>query len=425
MEGGTLAREIDDIAKRKKYKQNQYGDRKSRKDDYTGERVFSGNTEKAIKKHPIDKISDTDHVTPIKVVQSRYKGLSDDQQRIIANSEHNYAITNSKLNRSKGGLENHEYLMRQTLKGENPGLKTSAKMLEKEAESRIAMRVQATAMYTENVVHKISDTDFAMKAKGINQAGKEEAVNSAIFASALSVTTNAVSVVKGEKDCKEAVKDTVKDTVTAAAAGYATGAPMKQIALEHTEASILVNGSVQIAKQVMSLASGEITTDEFIAKTAETAAYITAGYIGKCVGGAIGEVLIPIPVVGAYIGQYVGEVVTTLICSNLIDTIRFSKEFEKRNSQVIALYKRAEHEIRASQNTLKYIINKENGNLVKNVSDGLQDILDGIKNNSYDSIYGGIINIGNEFGMTENDFKKDLITKDNIFSGSDETIILE
>ena len=37
MEGGILAREIDDIAKRKKYKQNQYGDRKSRKDDYTGE----------------------------------------------------------------------------------------------------------------------------------------------------------------------------------------------------------------------------------------------------------------------------------------------------------------------------------------------------------------------------------------------------
>ena len=77
------------------------------------------------------------------------------------------------------------------------------------------------------------------------------------------------------------------------------------------------------------------------------------------------------------------------------------------------------------KNTLKYIINKENGNLVKNVSDGLQDILDGIKNNSYDSIQGGIISIGNEFGMTENDFKKDLITKDNIFSGSDETIILE
>ena len=144
MEGGTLAREIDDIAKRKKYKQNQYGDRKSRKDDYTGERVFSGNTKKAIKKHPIDKISDTDHVTPIKVVQSRYKGLSDDQQRIIANSEHNYAITNSKLNRSKGGLENHEYLMRQTLKGENPGLKTSAKMLEKEAESRMDTRIYAS-----------------------------------------------------------------------------------------------------------------------------------------------------------------------------------------------------------------------------------------------------------------------------------------
>ena len=154
-------------------------------------------------------------------------------------------------------------------------------------------------------------------------------------------------------------------------------------------------------------------------------AYITAGYIGKCVGGAIGEVLIPIPVVGAYIGQYVGEVVTTLICSNLIDTIRFSKEFEKRNSQVIALYKRAEHEIRASQNTLKclkgILLQNVNGKIIPNC------VAIAVAQFHGDGIVpgGGIISIGNEFGMTENDFKKDLITKDNIFSGSDETIILE
>ena len=83
MEGGTLAREIDDIAKRKKYKQNQYGDRKSRKDDYTGERVFSGNTKKAIKKHPIDKISDTDHVTPSKAGIKGFRMISRELLQIV------------------------------------------------------------------------------------------------------------------------------------------------------------------------------------------------------------------------------------------------------------------------------------------------------------------------------------------------------
>lgn len=425
MEVIKLSREIDNIVKRNKYKEEKFGDKKSRKDDYTGERIFNGNSKDSIKKHSVDKVSDTDHITPIKTVQNRYKGLTKEQQRTLANNEHNYAITNAKLNRSKGGLENHEFLMRQHLKGEKQNLKTSAKMLEKEAESRVVMRTQATVMYTENVVHKICDIDVKEKINSINQAGKEEAINSAIFASAISVTTNAISVIRGEKDCQDAINNTLKDIVTATAVGYMTGAAMKQMALEHTEASLFVNGSIQIAKQLVSLASGEITTDDFLTKTAETTAYISAGYIGKCIGGSIGEILIPIPVIGAYIGQYIGEVVTTLVCSEIINTIRFSKEFEKQNSRIISLYKRAESEIRKSQTRLEYIINKENNGLIEKISEGFDNIVEGIKDNSYDSIKNGIMIIGNEFDLSENDFNDGLITKENIFVNTDENIILE
>lgn len=420
-----MPRETDDLSKRKIYKENKYGDKRSVRDEYTGERVFKGNKQDAAHRHPIDKVSDTDHITPIKTVNERYSGLTKEQRKKLANNEHNYAITNSKLNRSKGGLENHEYLKREIKNGEGVDLKTSVKMLEKEAESRVAMRTQATVMYSENLVHKITDGNFAEKVSSLNKAGREEALNSAIFASALSVTTNTISVIKGEKNSKEAVTDTVKDVVTATALGYTTGVVMKQLAWEHTEASLFVNGSIQIAKQAVSLANGQISSKEFFEKTAETAAYITAGYIGKSIGGAIGGVLIPIPVVGSYIGQYVGEVVTTMVCSEIINTVRFSKEFEKHNSKFISLCKRAESEIKESRKRLEYIINKENNELIEKVSAGFENIMEGIRNNSFESISNGFSLIGEKFNLTEDELKKGLLTKENIFADTDEEIILE
>lgn len=50
-----MARDIDDLNKRKKYKLARFNGKQSIKDDYTGERIFSGNAANAIHKHPISK----------------------------------------------------------------------------------------------------------------------------------------------------------------------------------------------------------------------------------------------------------------------------------------------------------------------------------------------------------------------------------
>ena len=129
-----MVRDIDDVSKRNRYKDEQLGNKMSRKDDYTRERKFKGNKADAKHRHPSNKTLDTDHITPLNVVKKRYPELTKEQQQKLANNaQHNYALTNSKLNRSKGDLENHEYLIRQFKKGEGENLETTTRMLAKEA----------------------------------------------------------------------------------------------------------------------------------------------------------------------------------------------------------------------------------------------------------------------------------------------------
>lgn len=413
-----MRREIDNVYKRKKYKEEQYGDKKSRTDDYTGKRVFRGNTSDAKHKHSSDKISDTDHITPLDVVERRYKGLSKEQQAELANnSVHNYATTNSKLNRSKGKLENHEYLMRQFMSGNPENLETSTRMIAKEINSRTVMRAEAMPMYIENYTNETRSFFSSEQIRVLNEAGWDEAMSSVAFATSLSVTRNVISVYKGEEEIDEAVKDILIDTSSAAILGYVTGVTMEKLAVSKSDASLLVNGTIQISKEIISYVNSNIDEEELIEHITEDIAYLVAAQIGKC----IGEVLIPIPLVGSY----VGEMITTAICAETISTIKFSKEFEKKNSKMISLYKNAEQQIRESQARLEDIIQKENNELLKSIEIGFEDILEGIRNNSMEQIDKGLLIIGEKFGLSEKDLSKDLVTKDNLFTNVDDVLVIE
>ena len=178
-----------------------------------------------------------------------------------------------------------------------------------------------------------------------------------------------------------------------------------------------MNGTIQISKEIISYVNSNIDEEELIEHITEDIAYLVAAQIGKC----IGEVLIPIPLVGSY----VGEMITTAICAETISTIKFSKEFEKKNSKMISLYKNAEQQIRESQARLEDIIQKENNELLKSIEIGFEDILEGIRNNSMEQIDKGLLIIGEKFGLSEKDLSKDLVTKDNLFTNVDDVLVIE
>ena len=257
----------------------------------------------------------------------------------------------------------------------------------------------------------------------INRSGVDEAANAAQFSAALSVTKNILEVVRGKESVQDAEKDVLVDVSSSAAVGYATGAVMKKFSTEYEEASVIVAGTIQISKQVISCISGEIDEHQMMENVAETTVFITAGYCGKVVGGTIGELLAG--KAGQMIGQYFGEIITTAVCSDVIDTIRFNKEFEKNNSRMIALYKGAEREIRNSQERLESLIEEDNKELKQAILEGFRNMADGIQNDTYEQVEKGMSIIGSSFNLTIEEIQRGKITRDTLFSHSEEVLVIE
>lgn len=277
-----------------------------------------------------------------------------------------------------------------------------------------------TSDFIDDITHKFISNDL----KALHKRGMDEAISSAMFASALSVTQNTVSVVKGDEEVSEALKSIFIDTSSAVVLGYAAGVTMEKLAIERGDASLLVTGTIQISKQMISYVNGDIDEQQLIDGVAETTAYLVAAHIGRNIGGLVGETIIPIPVVGAYIGQCIGEMITTAVCAEVISTIKFSKEFDKQNSKIIVLYKQAEEEIRASQVRLESLIQRENEMLSFAIKEGVEKIVSGILNDSYVQIEDGIMTIGERFQLSKEELTEGEVTQENLFLDSDDVLII-
>lgn len=258
---------------------------------------------------------------------------------------------------------------------------------------------------------------------GINSAGISQALNAAQFAAALSVAKNTLNIVKGDEDISEAAREVLKDTSKAAIMGYVTGATAEIANIANmNDAALIVNGAIQITQNVCSYVNGEITEQELLQNTAETTVYLLNAYVGKTLGGMIGAAGGPL---GILVGEFVGEIVTTMVCMEITNTIKVSKEFEKENAKKNALYRKAEREIRESQVRLRTLIQQENEELIHDIKAGFEQMLQGIEENSYDKVRTGIVTISTKFGLSEHDFEKGKVTKQNIFLMNNEVLIIE
>lgn len=424
-----MAREIDDIKKRKEYRAERFDDKKSTIDEYTGERIFYGNTRDALKKHPTGKTTDDDHITPIDVIEKRYSRLTKDQQKKLANEDVNLALTNSRLNRSKGKLENHEYLIRQIKNGTPENITTTTTMLKKEIIARTSQRIEATGMMIQNdisdskaFITECTNTFLDEDAARINAEGIDAAVDAAIFSATVAVVRNTASVVKGDLSMKDAIKDTVVSVGASATMAYATRGVMETLNLDRGEAGLIIAETVEVSKQVFLFFEGKIDEEQLLENVAETTACVAAAYMGRVLGKMVGDMIVP--GVGGMVGQYVGEMLTTAICSEIVSTIKEYNAFDKNNKRIINLYHKAESEIKESQERLKQIINEKNNEILDEIKEGFHLINVGIEQGSYDSIEAGLICVGKTFDMSEEYLRKDLVTKDNLFSGSEEPIII-
>lgn len=370
-----MVRESDDINKRKKYKKECFGNKKSTRDEYTDERIFSGNRKDASRRHPTEKTADIDHITPIDKIDQRYKNWTPEQRKELANMERNYAVTNSKLNRSKGNRENHEYLIREFKKGQSADWDTTINMLGLEVQSRTAIRCKAT-------MQKVPEAPKA----GVY------AVKNAEVELLMITITNVVDVVNENKD----TSDAVGDVVGATAGIYAAGA-MDQLLTGGAGGVQKVIAVASVMKDsFMKYLNDEIDGQQFVEEAALQGVQLLAGNIAYVVSG--GNILV----------SMIASYACSMICNEIVKIRDSYKSIKSMQTEYLSRLNRVMNEmiqeLHVQRENLRVALQKEQLTWSQAIDTGFEQIFEGALNYDIQTVSSGLDTIMELFG-TEVVFK--------------------
>lgn len=221
-----------------------------------------------------------------------------------------------------------------------------------------------------------------------HQAGAQMAGMAAIIGGSASIIKNLVSVCKGEKEPGEAVLNVAWDTGTAAGVGYGTGfagsilkgamqnskSQYAQVLSKTNVAGTIVAVTVSATKTFTRYFKGEIDGVECL----ETLGEEGTGMVSSAMFSVVGQVAIPIPVVGGLIGGMVGYAMSSAMYGVLTQSL---KEEKLAHEQRIMIERACEEHIkmiREYRAEMEYIINEylvESMDVFRESFTGIKDAL--------------------------------------------------
>lgn len=182
-----------------------------------------------------------------------------------------------------------------------------------------------------------------------HRAGVETAQTAGIIGGSVSIVKNLVAFIKGDIELDDAAKNVAKDTAASAAVGYGTGfagATIKGImqnassgtirALSKTNLpGVVVTVTVNATKTMSRYFKGEITGSECFEELGEQG----TGMLSSALFSAIGQTVIPIPVVGGLIGAMAGYAIASASYGALLQALKdekYAREERIRIEQICA-----------------------------------------------------------------------------------------
>lgn len=173
-------------------------------------------------------------------------------------------------------------------------------------------------------------------ARTSHRAGVQGAKVGALFGGAISAVTNMIAVHQGNKELKDAILDTGLATGKAALAGYGTafvGTAAKGMMQQSANAtaralsrtslpSLAVTVCLEVGDAVKRYVRGEINEVEFLEAIGEKG----SGLLASGMFAAIGQVAIPIPVVGAAIGSMIGYTLSSMLYQDALGAFKEAHE---------------------------------------------------------------------------------------------------
>lgn len=347
-------------------------------------------------------LAESDHIRPLEKIFDENKNnpwLKTDNIKSAANSDHNVKLVsrlynNQKRSRSnKEMVENESYYKSKGLELTSEGRKAA---LKDDMTAKRAIQEQLTKDTVGNIVNTG------------HKAGTSGAVNAGGMTLTMSGIKNFVDVVKGEKDVGEAIGDIVVDTGKAAATGYVMSSGLTVVShtlskssseFIHalTESNIpgkVITAVIATGDTLKRYASGEITTQECLLELGDKGlSTITTGY-----SMAVGQALIPIPVVGAAVGALVGSVMTSKYYGELMNTLKIKELEHQERLKIIAECEQAAAQTRAFREELESYLEAYFKDYQDCFDDALSEIQYGYQTGDAESMVSGANKITQKLG---------------------------
>lgn len=245
-------------------------------------------------------------------------------------------------------VENMKKLCRKQAKK----LHRQAERMTRDGKNDLAQKFQKQADNYERLEQKISDsgmtTDEAIAyrlrprwetSKDIaavsHDAGIAGAKLGAAIGGSISLVGNLVAMYSGDKTFGEAVLDTGKDTLAAAGVGYASafsGSAVKTLMQQSSGTimrelsrtglpAMIVSACLSTGKSITRFASGEIDAEAMLHEIGVS----TSGMLSASMFTVIGQVAIPVPVLGSMIGGMIGYALTNTFYQSFFDVLKEKK----------------------------------------------------------------------------------------------------
>lgn len=325
---------------KQKVKTNSFKNGQEVRDRYTGELLELRIADAKMKygdewqKH----LAEGDHITPIEKIfndNNKNPWLSNNDIKEIANSNENLETVSREFNNSKRSRTNEEFVT------DDDYLKKTGVEISEEGKQKA---IDIGQKSQDAINKKVISTSIKNIVKTGHQAGMHSAENSGITAATMSGIMNITAVIRGEKSIEDALADTTSDTCKSAATGYVMGGGLTTIShslssssskflkalSEYNVPGNIITAVIITGNTLKRYGNGEISTQECIIELGEKGLNLaTTSYTM-----AIGQAMIPIPIVGAAIGALVGSVATSKYYHELVNTLQ-TKELEHQERERI------------------------------------------------------------------------------------------
>lgn len=172
-------------------------------------------------------------------------------------------------------------------------------------------------------------------AEASNRAGIEAAKTGAVIGGGMSFIRNSVAVLKGDESPEEAALAVAGDTASATVLSYITGFVGSAIkgGMQNAKSSYLnvlsdtalpamiATTLLETGKTLCRFADGQIDGIQCLAELGEKG----SGIVASTAGATVGQLLIPIPVLGGLIGSMCGYALSSMYYQTLMSTLNEAK----------------------------------------------------------------------------------------------------